>query len=396
MTCRLEATLTPRQTLECELSLVNVEGLIPSQIDITENGIYTPPSGYAYTRVGVDVEGLVPTGTLEITANGTFDVTGFAEADVNVRTYRQELTELLDGTMTDLVDDSATKIKPYAFYLRDARHLPSGYEEIEYVESTGTQYVLANVSFASNATYRIVVEMKGTATNDGVGIGWNAGGGVLLRGNFYGNGTTSGTTTIDGSRRVIITIDINTNGTSDYTFADENGTVLVALSRSNASLSQWSHINYPLFATTGSTGNPPSLLYYIGRIYRFSAYMNGTLTSDFIPVSHNGDIGFYNSVNSTFYGNSGTGTLIGGDVVPHDETESVETVDIVATEIGAYAFFNNDLISLTLRANQLVEIGEHALDGTPIANGTGTIYVPSELLDEYQQRYSNFTFMTID
>lgn len=359
-------------------------GVEPFPLEVTENGTYYAPAGKAYNPVTVNVAGLVPTGQIEITENGTHDVTEYAEAVVNVKTYAEELAGVVEGTATELRDLPVSKIKPYAFYSRNAHHLPAGYEELEYIESTGTQYVLANFGFVLNTSYRIIIEMVGTIYNDGVGIGWNAGGGVLMRGNKYSNGTTSGTTTIDGSQRVIVTIDIGTGGTSDYTFSDTNGSILATLSRSNGSLRDWSHINYPLFATSGSTATPPSLLYYVGRIYRFSAYMGGALLSDFIPVSHNGAVGFYNTVDSNFYGNSGSGSLIGGPIVPRDETVTIETADLTVDEIGEYAFFNNELHTLILRGEAIATLGDHALDGTPIANGTGRIYVPAELVDAYK------------
>ena len=55
-----------------------------------------------------------------------------------------------------------------------------------------------------------------------------------------------------------------------------------------------------------------------------------------------------------------------------------------ALVIGDYAFAHSNISNLTIRTNSVCTLGANALDNTPIANGTGTIYVPSTLVDEYK------------
>lgn len=64
---------------------INVGGNVDVRpLRVTENGTYEE-ADTAYAPVVVDVEVPVPTGTLNITANGIYDVTEKAAADVQVR-----------------------------------------------------------------------------------------------------------------------------------------------------------------------------------------------------------------------------------------------------------------------------------------------------------------------
>ena len=58
----------------------------------------------------------------------------------------------------------------------------------------------------------------------------------------------------------------------------------------------------------------------------------------------------------------------------------------LVTSISAYAFRScSALTSLTLSKNQVAALGStNAFTGTPIATGTGYIYVPDDLVDQYK------------
>lgn len=57
-----------------------------------------------------------------------------------------------------------------------------------------------------------------------------------------------------------------------------------------------------------------------------------------------------------------------------------------ATSIGAYALYGcSALTALVLPGGAVCTLAAaNALDGTPVADGTGTIYVPAALLDAYR------------
>jgi hypothetical protein len=75
-------------------------------LSITENGTYTPPVGVdGYNSITVDIEPEIiePTGTITIKTNGTHDVSGYANAKVNVPTGNEALGSIViteNGTYT--------------------------------------------------------------------------------------------------------------------------------------------------------------------------------------------------------------------------------------------------------------------------------------------------------
>lgn len=66
--------------------------------------------------------------------------------------------------------------------------------------------------------------------------------------------------------------------------------------------------------------------------------------------------------------------------------KSLTAVDFPAvTSIGTQAFYDSGLTSLTLQSNTVVTLeNENAFYFTPIEDGTGYIYVPSNLVDAYK------------
>ena len=82
-------------------------------LSVSENGSYQPDGFDGFDRVSVDVP--QPSGSTTITENGTYDVEQYASAVVNVPTG--------------------------GFPSYDDVVLPSEYQRVEYIESSGTQYI---------------------------------------------------------------------------------------------------------------------------------------------------------------------------------------------------------------------------------------------------------------
>lgn len=186
--------------------------------------------------------------------------------------------------------------------------LPSGYKRLEYIQSSGTQYI--NTGFKPNNNTRVVMDLlyTGSESISNEFGAWNSSNNAsfisLTTGKnnlypFYGN--TSKQVSADRTARHTVDMDKNVvkmNGTTMITFDQMSFQCI-----------------YPMFLccfnNVGATENMTSM-----RIYSCQIYDNGTLVRDFIPCqTTSGDIGLLDDVNSVFYGNAGTGTFTAGPVV---------------------------------------------------------------------------------
>ena len=84
----------------------------------TKGGTSSPlafPDGIKQAIDNIET-GILPTGTVNITANGTYDVTDKATAVVNVGAGVDYLAEYISGTLTSYSNNNVEKIEKYAFY----------------------------------------------------------------------------------------------------------------------------------------------------------------------------------------------------------------------------------------------------------------------------------------
>lgn len=112
---------TLQDTLRGKSSGGGAEAVI-EPLSVTENGTYIAPSGVdGYSPVTVDVpipDGyIVPSGVLEVTENGTKDVTAYASVNVNVEASGGDPNALLDAALNNTltaIDSNVTSIVAYA------------------------------------------------------------------------------------------------------------------------------------------------------------------------------------------------------------------------------------------------------------------------------------------
>lgn len=191
--------------------------------------------------------------------------------------------------------------------------LPSGYTQVGYIESSGTQYI--DTGFQPNQDTRLVLDFQLLSTSSadsshpfifGARKSSSANCFVMFLlnssnkfGIYYGATTETQyfTTAISYSDRNTIDFNKNTvtSGSETLTFTAQTystpGSLYLFACNNNGSV-------FRLSST---------------RIYSCKIYDNGTLVRDLWPCKNSsGTLGLYDLVNSTFYTNVGTGSFIEG------------------------------------------------------------------------------------
>lgn len=182
--------------------------------------------------------------------------------------------------------------------------LPSGYTELEYIQSSGSQYI--NTGFKPNQDTKISITVDFPLSR----TTW-----------LYGGRTSAGSNSLgflceDGSRYRF-----------DYASSVNALTVKPTGKFTIDSDKNKCYINGELvFTATYKTFTSPVNMYIFNnnnngslsggssaKLYNCSIYNNGVLIRSFIPCKNaSGTVGLYDSINNQFYQNAGSGTFIAG------------------------------------------------------------------------------------
>lgn len=190
----------------------------------------------------------------------------------------------------------------------EKRNLPSGYTQVEYIESTGTQYI--DTGFVPNQDTRVVCEaivpISGTNWLYGArtSASSNAFAFAASTNGYYTTGYNTKTNSFDASLNSdgVIHIDANKSVT---TLTSKNGSATIT-------------------GTSGTFTAPCNLTLFGGNtkgtvtcgsvtIYSCQIYDNGTLVRDYVPCTNSAGVaGLYDMANGAFYQNAGTGAFAVG------------------------------------------------------------------------------------
>ena len=181
-------------------------------------------------------------------------------------------------------------------------YLPTNYTELEYLESTGTQYIDTGV----NADNKLGFDCKVYYGSGRFGA-WNYKDNQNHRHHMYVNGgwgfglgdANYGTYHPKGD-----IYSIQCNYLNNYLYK-ENNIELSKLPKNDFDTAQ----NFWLFSRNPSIS-------FMGRIYYFRITYEDTLVRNFIPAKNlSGTIGMYDIVNYVFYTNAGEGEFVAGDEI---------------------------------------------------------------------------------
>lgn len=178
--------------------------------------------------------------------------------------------------------------------------------ELEYIEASGTQYI--DTGFKPNSNTRVVCKVssnQGSSSSNpyifGAGIAYaNTAFEASTWTAAFGNNSTTTAFNIADNQIHVIDFDKNVVKIDNITKWTSSGTFN-------------SNFDLYLFGWNINGSFSGSL---IGRIYECSIYDNGNLVRSFVPWrDENGNIGMYDTLNSKFYANSGTGIFTAGPVI---------------------------------------------------------------------------------
>ena len=187
--------------------------------------------------------------------------------------------------------------------------LPSGYRRLEYIQSTGNQYV--DSGFKPNNNSRVVLDFEPTAAYSSIvgifGIRDTKSATAAKMFVFWNNGASTFRTDYFGTNKTMTVSTLLARQTVDK---DKNVTTIGSISVSNTVSTGQCTNNLYLFCTN----NAGTAQYFAKlKLYSCQIYDNGTLIRNYIPCqTFFGEIGLWDDVNGVFYGNAGTGAFISG------------------------------------------------------------------------------------
>lgn len=189
--------------------------------------------------------------------------------------------------------------------------LPYEYQQVEYIESTGTQYIDTN----ENANNISEINIKFNLTKDIGAHQGILGGGYSEENSTFQivfNNDTKKIGTTWGNNRIAIDYDTNIH------YAKVSTTKCVIDSRESSNTSTINdNRNVYLFARRSDNLGQGIENYSYCKIYKCEMYNNNVMIHKFIPcyLKDNNEIGLYDLIGKKFYTNQGTGTFLKGNDV---------------------------------------------------------------------------------
>lgn len=236
-----------------------------------------------------------------------------------------ESTLVTGGTITptfadlkELQNDMAVGIMLPVDASSTAQVFPEGYTQVEYIQSSGTQYI--DTGFKPGGNTKVVIDFcayNQSTTQQGVfGGGTNTTGGLFSL--LTGTSTSSlqadydTTQSLANINNTISELDL----TKRVVISMSNELVINSSSVTSVDIKTFTSTqNMYLFANNnGGTLQLPSSLY----LYSCMIYDHDTLVRNFIPCKNSaGIVGLYDATNGVFYQNAGSGSFTAGPDVTY-------------------------------------------------------------------------------
>lgn len=243
--------------------------------------------------------------------------------------------------------------------------LPSGYTQLEYIQSSGKQYI--NTAFKPKSTSRVVMDVHLLSPENypyifGV---WTSS--MQNCCSVYFD-SSAGWTVDHGTTRTAI-------GTAQWDArltVDLNGdSVSIGTTSALLPASSFSQTLSMFLLAHNSAGSPA--LNSAAKLYSCAIYDNGALVRNFVPCKNaSGAVGLYDTVGRQFYANAGTGTFTAGpEIIPDPPAAPTGLHTVLAVVLQWAASANADRYDVYRDGAKLgsTETTQY-VDATPEANQT--------------------------
>ena len=210
------------------------------------------------------------------------------------------VTGLSETDTVTATKDGKTITGKWTQKLNPASVVPDGYTQLEYLQSTGTQYIVTGLNSTTRYDHEITFSDYAYAKTQGI---------LGSSGYYYSYTGYNNTLRWCMSDRAYDTPGSLTSKRTaklGYNYLTVDGSSVSQISDTNGTPSDTTHTLFKGY-------NCASV-----KIYSYRASLDGQLLRDFVPCKRNSDneLGMYDLVNDVFYTNSGTGEFVSGPEVP--------------------------------------------------------------------------------
>ena len=309
-------------------NLLTLKGAI-SGMYIPENGVIASSQAYMCYSV------LIPLDKGSYVFSGTCNIAAAINTNIRIST----INSLTDGQIER--GSTPTAYEPY----RERNYrIPDEYQEVEYLESTGTQWIATNYIPTDDVdTYKkVTCEYAWTTnqTNDSMLFGYNSTNSTLYY-ERYAHRTAYSAIGLSRYRAIVGGLGDGQLNTKYNLIMDEQTCEIVG-GTSATPTSYWESIDpIPMYIFAWNNKNKYADYINCGvRIYSLTFIEGDSMAANFVPCYRKSDNepGMYDTVSGNFYTNSGTGEFLVGNNV---NTIAVDWSESVGTVYGGYV----DLIS---------------------------------------------------
>lgn len=238
--------------------------------------------------------------------------------------------------------------KKYMLSLQQPSGLPRAYQRVEFIQTTGTQYIDTGVKFDFDYTLKARIEFTGTLGDEtlmGVrlyeeiyaGYNWKWEHGGINGSTYWQIAFASNWYNVSSPATALNTkYDIESKLSVGSQYLKVNGSTVISQTNSDSSnLAYAKQHNWFIFARSGQNGPGTASNFFKGKLYSFTLTKNDVVVRDYIPCyrKSDGEVGLYDLITRTFYTNQGTGSFsCGASMLPASERETYQQVEYIGNQ----------------------------------------------------------------